>query len=141
MNPRYRAAILLVTIFAIMAPFMGFVMYVVFRFPNGHWPGWVGNTMLAWFATNFFLAYLLVRRTFKKQPGGSEKSSPLPKALLVPGSYLVILWCGLFIYGLNETIHRRIPLSRALPVGLFLLLFIGFFGWGIYQQLRRKASN
>ena len=53
-------------------------------------------------------------------------------------SYLVILWSALFLYGAVGTIHGRFPLSRAIPAGAFLLLFIGLFGFSACHLFRKK---
>jgi hypothetical protein len=54
-------------------------------------------------------------------------------------SYLLIVWCSLFIYGVAQTVQRQIPLNRAIPAGAFLLFFIGLFGWGLYRVRQGKG--
>jgi hypothetical protein len=44
-----------------------------------------------------------------------------------------------FLYGVIETARGKIPLTRAIPAGAFLLLFIGIFGWSAYRM--RRAIN
>lgn len=139
MNPKYKPFVLLAATFALMVPYMGFMMHIAFRFPHGHWPDWVGNTMLAWFATNFLLLFLLTRRIYKKPTGDTEKPRRTPMKWLVRFSCLVVFWCGLFVYGLYQTILGKYPMKRALPAGAFLLFFIVLFGWVIYREFRKKA--
>ena len=48
------------------------------------------------------------------------------------GSYLVLVWSVLFLYGVKGTVQGKYPLARVIPAGAFLLFFISVFGWAIY---------
>jgi hypothetical protein len=54
-------------------------------------------------------------------------------------SYLLIVWCFVFVYGVRETIRGEVPLGCAIPAGAFLLFFVGIFGWSFYRARRGKA--
>jgi len=65
MNPKKRA-LFLGTTFALMAPYLGFAVYQLPRFPPGQVPNWVINTIGVWFCANFLILYLVVMRLRKK---------------------------------------------------------------------------
>lgn len=146
MNPRSRAAVVVGTAVALTIPYIAFVVYFSFRFPKNHWPVWVTDVLLVWFIANFVAIYLMVRRMAKKQPPQNVKTPmQLRKAsagvwiLRAFGSYLVLVWGVLFLYGVKGTVRGEYPLSRAIPAGAFLLSFILLFGWAIYRSFRPKA--
>src|ERR1700723_703002 len=137
MNVKYKAAIFLMgTVFLLMAPYFGFVIYYSQRFPSDQWPSWFTNTILIWFVANFVAVMLLMRLTrklFRNQVIDVEKARVLAEKAVRRSVRLVILWSVLFLYGVVETAQGKIPLERAIPAGAFLLLFIALFGWSIYR--------
>jgi hypothetical protein len=137
MTPKYRATVFLGITSAIMAPFLGFVMYYSPRFPSGRWPVWFTNTVAVWFIANFLLVTLLTRRVFKKQVVEPQKTNRVLTTALSVVLYLVILWSGFFVYGVIEAVQGKIALNRAIPAGAFLLFFVGIFGWSLYRSWRR----
>jgi hypothetical protein len=146
MNPKHRPVIFLAITFVVMAPLIAFIMYGALHFPKGQWPIWATNTMGAWFAACFLILMLVARRSFRKQPTDSqvqtkdaEKARSVLRGLQIRFTSLVIFWSGLFLYGAMKTIQGRFPLERAIPAGAFLLIFIGLFGWALYQSRRSKA--
>lgn len=147
MNPKFRAGTLIGTAFALMIPYLAFVMYFSLRLPQNHWPSWFTNTILIWFVANFLVLMLVARRIFKKQgavePQGavrtSAKTKPAVWIMRIFASYLVLVWSVLFIIGLTGTIQGKYAPSRALPAGAFLLFFIALFGWSVYRSFQKKV--
>ncbi len=139
MNPKYRPAIFFGIVLVLMAPNLGFVMYYSQRFPSNQWPTWFTNTIAVWFIGNFLIIVLLVKRIFRGQVLYPEKARSVGEKSVRTSTRLVIFWSLLFLYGVKETIQGKFPLSRAIPAGAFLLVFIGIFGWGVYRAKREKV--
>jgi len=139
MNLKYRPAIFFGIVFVLMAPYLGFVMYYSQRFPSNQWPAWFTNTIAVWFIANFLIIVLLVKRIFRGQVVDPQKARRASARAQIVGSYLLIVWSVFFPYGVKETIQGKLPLSRAIPAGAFLLFFIGIFGWTAYHAKRGKA--
>jgi hypothetical protein len=102
--------------------------------------------LLVWFIANFVAVYLIGRRMAKKQQQPNAKTPMQPRRasagvwiLRAFGSYLVLVWSVLFLYGVKGTVRGEYPLGRAIPAGAFLLFFIVLFGWGVYRSFRPKA--
>jgi hypothetical protein len=138
-NPKYRASILIGIVFVLMAPYLGFVVYYSLRFPSNHWPAWFTNTIALWFIANFLIIMLLVKRIARGQGVDAEKTLSVVEKSVRISTRLVIFWSVLFLYGVKETIQGKISLSRAIPAGVFLLVFIGVFGWGVCRVKREKV--
>jgi hypothetical protein len=138
MNSKFKAVFLL-SVFAVMAPYFGFVLYFVPKYPSGQLPVWLVDTMAIWLVANFLIIMLLIRRFSRGQTVDPVKVRIARSKSLGLSTRLVILWILLFLYGVKETIQGKIPLSRAVPAGVFLLIFIGLFGWGIYRVKRGEA--
>src|SRR5713226_7011816 len=146
MNPKYRPAVFFGIVFVLMAPYLGFVMYYSQRFPSNQWPAWFTNAIAVWFIANFLIIVLLVKRIFRRQGQGevqvvddAERARSVVEKSVRTSTRLVIFWSLLFLYGVKETIQGKFPLSRAIPAGVFLLVFIVIFGWGVYRAKREKA--
>jgi UDP-N-acetylmuramyl pentapeptide phosphotransferase/UDP-N-acetylglucosamine-1-phosphate transferase len=139
MNPKYRPALLFGIAFVLMAPYLGFVMYYSQQFPPNQWPAWFTNTIAVWFLANFLIIFLLVKRMFRGQAVDAEKARRAAEKSVRTSTRLVILWSLLFLYGVKETIQGKIPLGRAIPAGVLLLVFIGIFGWEVYRAKREKV--
>jgi hypothetical protein len=129
-----------------MLPYMAFVLYFSRRFPSGHWPPWLGNTILIWFVTNFLVLFLLAKKMFKAQgigpqnpPGVSTKPQINVWIVRILISQLLLLWSFYFLQEVKETVQGKLPMNRAIPAGAFLLFFIAIFGWGLYRSLRPKV--
>jgi hypothetical protein len=146
MNSKSRSGALIGTAFALMIPYLAFVMYFSFRLPQNHLPSWFTNTILVWFVANLLVLMLLARRIFKNEGAvtlqgplrPSAKTKPAVWVVRIFASYLVLVWSVLFIVGLTGTIRGKYAPSRALPVGAVLLFFIVFFGWGVYRSFQKK---
>jgi hypothetical protein len=82
---------------------------------------------------------LVVKRISKGQVVDAGKVRSVVEKSVRKSTRLVIFWSVLFLYGVKETIQGKIPLSRAIPAGVFLLVFIGVFGWGVYSAKREKS--
>jgi hypothetical protein len=139
MKPKQRSAIFLGAAFVLMVPYLGFVIYYSQRFPENQWPAWFTNTITVWFIGNFLLLMLLAKRIFRGQVVKAEKARRASATAQIVSSYLLLVWCSLFIYGAIQTVQGQIPLNRAIPAGAFLLFFIGLFGTGLYRARRGKA--
>jgi hypothetical protein len=138
MNTRNRAAILMAITFALMVPYLGFAIYYSQRFPSNQMPDWFTNTLIIWFTTNFLILMLFAKFIFKKQVADVQiDSGALAKSRTI-SARLVILWSGFFVYGVVETVRGKYPLSRAIPAGAFLLVFIGIFGWSLFRSRQTK---
>jgi hypothetical protein len=136
MNPKLRPAVFMGTVFVLMAPYFGFVLYYSRRFPSNQWPSWFTNTIAVWFIANFLAFMLLMqlaRRLFKSQPVDPEKAMAFAEKAQRTSVRLVVFWILLFLYGTVQTARGKFPLERAIPAGAFLLFFIGLFGWSIYR--------
>jgi hypothetical protein len=138
MTPKYRPVLFIGTVFVLMAPYLGFVMYYSRRFPSNQWPAWFTNTIAVWFIANFLIITLLTRRISRGQAVAPQKARVASAIVQIFSSYLLIVWSVLFLYGAKETIQGKLPLNRAIPAGAFLLLFIGVFGWGLYRSRREN---
>lgn len=146
MNPQRRAAVLVGTTVALTIPYIAFAMYFSLKFPQNRWPVWFTDVLGVWFIANFVVVYLIARRMAKKhapmnatQPTQPRKASVWLWIFRVFGSYLVLVWSVLFLYGVEGTVQGKYPLARAIPAGTFLLFFISVFGWAIYRSFRSKA--
>ena len=147
MKPKIRSMVFVGTAFALMLPYLAFVMYFSLRLPQNHWPSWFTNTLLIWFIANFLALTLLARRLFRKTKTAepqhalrsSAKTKPAVWVMRIVASYLVLVWSVLFFIGLKGTIQGKYLPSRAIPAGAFLLFFIGLFGWSVYRSFQRKA--
>ena len=76
------------------------------------------------------------RRSAKR--ADAEKARTAKGRSVRISTLLVILCSLLFLYAVNQTVQGNIPLKRAIPAAV-LLLFIGFFGWGVYHVKGGKA--
>lgn len=72
MNPKYRSGIFIAITFAVMAPYMAFVMYCSLHFPQEQWPRWAVNTIAIWFAANFLIVTLVASKVFRKPKAVAE---------------------------------------------------------------------
>jgi hypothetical protein len=139
MNPKYKPAFFILMIVALMAPYLGFVLYFSSQYPSGQWPDWLLNTIGMWFIANFLIIMLLAKRIFRGQVVDAEKARIAAAKSVRLSTRLVIVWSLFFLYGVKETIQGKLPLKRAIPAGVFLLVFIGVFGWGVYRAKRGRG--
>lgn len=138
MNPK-RTATFFLMVFAVMAPYFGFVVYFSLQFTSGQWPTWFINTLTVWFVANFLIIMLLVKWLVKGQVVDPEKAKIAKTQSKAYITRLLFVCSVLFLYGLVETIQGKIPIDRAIPAGIFLAIFMGIFGWGVYHMRRNKA--
>jgi hypothetical protein len=146
MNPKHRFGALMAVTFALMLPYLGFVMYFAVRLPQNHWPNWFTNTILVWFLANFLTLMFFAKKLFKKQgdhqPQGAlhtpTKSTLGIWIVRIISSYLVVVWSVFFLIGVKETIQGKYLPSRAIPAGIFLLFFVALFGWSIYRSFQLR---
>jgi hypothetical protein len=147
MNPKSRSGAFVGIAFALMVPYLVFVVYFSLRLPQNRWPSWFTNTIAVWFAANFVVLTFVARRMFKKEgaeePRGALLLNPtktkLPVWIMrIVGSYLVLLWSVFFVIGVQRTIEGKYVLSRALTGGAFLLFFIGVFAWSVYRSFQKS---
>lgn len=136
---------LLLVVFAVTMPYMAFVMYSASRYPSGHWPTWMLDTLLVWFTVNFLIV-LGAAKKLRRDVSNRQESGAVPansnfgsKSAVPQAAVLVLCWTGVFVYGLVQVFEHKVTLQRAIPAGLFLLFFIGLFGRGLYKTLSAKA--
>ena len=145
MNPKRRPAVFFGITFALVLPYLGFVMYFVLRFQPDHLPIWFTNTLLIWFLAIFLILTMIAKKIFKREPLTQEVPVVTAKRQIglrvfqIIASYLVIVWIAFFCYGVKGVIQGRLQLNRALPAGAFLLFFICTFGWSIYRSWKEKS--
>lgn len=136
MQPKYK---FLLVIVALNLPFYGFVVYFGAQFPRNYpAPAWCTHTLLVWFTANFLIAMLLGKWIFRGKVVDAEKARSAAATSARLSIRLVAFWILLFLYGVIQTVRGKVPLSRAIPAGAFLLLFIGIFGWSAYRTRRRS---
>jgi len=82
------------------------------------------------------LVMRLVRRVLPIQVTDTETVRVAGLNAVRYGIRLVFFWAGLFLYGLIQTVRGKLPIECAIPAGVFLLLFIGIFGWSVYRAKR-----
>jgi hypothetical protein len=146
MTPRIRAGIFVGAAFALMLPYLAFVVYFSRRLPQNNLPLWFTNTLAIWFVANFLVLVLLAKKIFRRQVSATQNSPQTSTKMWAGGwvfrivvSYLVILWCAFFLYGVKGTIEGKYALNRAIPAGAFLLFFIVLFGWSLYRSSQKKT--
>lgn len=131
-NPRYRPLVLFLAGFALMAPYLAVARYYAFHYPAGHRPSWALNMLLIWFLANFLVLTALVRRTFRKSVVDANKTAVTATKDRAVSIGLATVWSLFFLYGLKQAVEGHFPLSRAIPAGLTLLIFIAVFGWSAH---------
>lgn len=131
---------LVLLMFGLMIPYMSFFIYFAMQSPSGHLPTWLTNTLAIWFCCNFAIAILLARRIFGTRSNSGDVAKLSPQNVTAVEKWtrksigLVALWTCLFLYGLYEVSIGSIPLRRAAPAGLMLLVFIVIFSRSIYKS-------
>ena len=130
MNAKTKLALLF---FGLQIPYLSFAIYFGMHFQHVPAPTWFTNTLMAWFAANFGI-FALVARRLRAPSVPTEEQRAVSAHFARLGVRLLLLWAGLFLYGLITTLQGKIPLNRALPAGAFLLFFIGIFGWNAYRM-------
>jgi len=128
MNAKTKLALLF---FGLQIPYLSFAIYFGMSFQHALAPTWFTNTLMIWFAANFGI-FLLVARRLRTGSVPTQEQRAVSANFARLGARLLLLWVGLFLYGLMMTLQGKIPLNRALPAGAFLLFFIGIFGWNSY---------
>jgi hypothetical protein len=141
MSQRTRVVAFMGITFAVMLPYFGFVLYCSVRLPQNNWPLWATNTLLIWFIANFVVLMFVAKKFLKASPVGAQDVVQAGARTRfgiwqLRSAALVIIWSGLFLYGVKGTIEGKYALNRALPAGAFLLFFIGLFGWNLYRSSR-----
>lgn len=132
-----RRVLFMLTVFAVMIPYLGFAVYSSTKYSPGHWPTWLLYTLPIWFTANIGLIALLSRKLLRVGAEDPERSRNAVGTSVRIAIRLTILWSLFLLYGVYGVVRGRFPLDRAIPAGAFLLLFIGIFGWYIYGARRR----
>ena len=132
-------------IFGMVLPYMAFVMYFALSMPSGtaRLPMW-----FAYFGMSYFLLCTVVAAVIGRKWFRNTVTTPLTKKQSILARigelwvlYLVIVWTGLFIYGVRDVISGELPLGRAIPGGLFLLAFIGIFSWSLHRSFQARKGK
>ena len=140
MNPRIKFLLL---IFGLTLPYLAFALHFMMQYPSNHQPEWLVNTLAIWFCSNFVIAMIASKHIFRGTKTPAAPPAPLPPEKRLPvqiamwfSTYLVIVWTGLFIYGIFEVVSGEAELRRALLAGGMLLFFIVIFGRSILKMRR-----
>jgi hypothetical protein len=129
-----KRVLLLVLFTAILVtPYIGFATYCLCHYPSGAWPLWTTYLILVWFIANMVIGALAAKKMYRGVTIDLTQTKPVSTKLGNMSIRLVIFWSLLFLYGLKETVQGKYPLDSAVPAGMFLLLFIGIFGWYAYR--------
>jgi hypothetical protein len=147
MNNRSKSIVFVAIAFALTVPLIAFATFFSLRFQPNHLPPWFCNTLCIWFIANFLILLLVAKKLFKKQSIAEEKTFVLsPKKSrhlwITRGitGYLVLIWTVLFVKGVIGTVRGEYELARAIPAGIFLLLFILLVGWTLYRSFQPNKS-
>ena len=76
MNPKLRPGLFVESVFVLMAPYLGFVMYYSQRFPSNQWPSWFTETIAVWFIANFVLPYAAGQKNIQETGSGTAERTP-----------------------------------------------------------------
>ena len=142
MTPQKKLILLL---FVLFLPYMALVMYFALSGQGGavRIPYW-----FAYFGISYFLFCMIVGAAASRKwsrnapkPPVTKKQSILAKITQLWSLYLVVVWSGLFGYGVRDVIRGELPLSRAIPAGLFLLMFVGIFSWALYRSFQARKPG
>jgi hypothetical protein len=135
MTPKKKFVFL---VFATVSPYAALVMYFAFPRQNhaGQIPEWLPYFGLSYMLAAMIVGAIVSRRVFRDAPKLPETKtqSVLARVAELWALYLVLVWSGLFIYGVRDVIIGVLPLRRAIPAGAFLLAFIGLFSWSLFRS-------
>jgi hypothetical protein len=138
-------SLFVLAVLALMIPYFAFLMYVSVHYPSGAWPNpwplWLRYTLPGWLIANWILTEVLRKRMLKVEVAEPEKTRLARSVSLRISVSLGIFWCLLFVGVVLEGVRGKLALDRAIPPGIFLLLFTGFLGWGIYRAERGRDDG
>jgi hypothetical protein len=121
-----------------IVPYMGLVLYSTTKIQNNRIPMPYAYAMAAYFFGGLVLFGFLGPRIFRgAPPPDPEKAQRATNWAKAYGTRLVLVWSGMFVYGVYEAMTGAIPWDRAIPAGVILLAFILLFGWNVLS-LRRS---
>ncbi len=133
--PLTRENKILALITGILLPYMAFVFYLALRVPQHPLPEWFPFFGGLYLFVALAVVMLVSRRIQRgAPPQETEKARRARKLGRVIVTYLILVWSLLFLYGAYNTLKGDYPMSRALPAGGTLLLFIGLFSWALYRD-------
>jgi hypothetical protein len=125
-------------IFSLVIPYLALVMYFALRVQEHPLPTWFPYFGMSYLLVSIILVTVVSRRIARgTQPQTAVQSRPAVRvALRAWVGYLVVVWCGVFLWGAVETLKGRLEWQRALPAGAFLLAFIGLFARWLYTDIK-----
>ena len=137
-------------IFGLVLPYMALVLYFVLR-NQGHpqeqlLPTWFPYFGMAYLLGTILLVSAVSRRIARSAQGkpthDTAKLRPVVRmAMRAWAGYLIVVWCGFFLYGAVETVKGKFEWQRALPAGVFLLIFIVLFSRWLYTDIRKPTIS
>jgi hypothetical protein len=124
-------------IFGLVLPYFALVMYFVLRIQDHPLPTWFPYFGLTYLLGSIILVTVVSRKNRQgEQPKVVQSRPALRLVLRAWAGYLIAVWSGLFLWGAAETIRGKLEWQRALPVGAFLLAFIGLFARLLYTDIK-----
>lgn len=136
--------------FGLVLPYIALAMYFVLR-NQGHpqeqlLPTWFPYFGMAYLLGTILLVSAIGRRIARSAQGkltqGAAKPRPVVRmAMRAWAGYLIVVWCGFFLYGAVETVRGKFEWQRALPAGAFLLIFIVLFSRWLYADIKKPSIS
>jgi hypothetical protein len=118
-----------------MFPYFALVLYFVLRIQDHPVPTRFPYFGLTYLSSNIDLVTLVNREIARREQPKAAQSRPALRVMLRAwAAYLIAVWCGLIHWGTIETVKGKLEWQRALPAGLFLLIFMGLFARLVYTD-------
>lgn len=137
-------------IFGLVLPYIALVLYFVLR-NQGHpqeqlLPTWFPYFGMAYLLGTILLVSAISRRIARSAQGKLTHDAAKPRpvvrmAMRAWAGYLIVVWCGFFLYGAVETVKGKFEWQRALPAGAFLLIFIVLFSHWLYTDIKKPTIS
>jgi hypothetical protein len=141
---------ILALIFGLVLPYIALVLYFVLR-NQGHpqeqlLPTWFPYFGMAYILGTILLVSAISRRIARSAQGKLTHTAAKPRPMVRMATrawagYLIVVWCGFFLYGAVETIKGKFEWQRALPAGAFLLIFIVLFSRWLYTDNKKTTIS
>ena len=141
MNPKLRPGLFVGSVFVLMAPYLGFLMYYSQRFPSNQWPSWFTETIAVWFIANFVLPYAAGQKNIQETGSGTENARRASAIAQIVASYLYdCVECVVSIRGERSDKGQPAP-QPCDSSGCVLVVFHRNFRVGSLPRKARKSLN
>jgi hypothetical protein len=137
-------------IFGLVLPYLALVEYFVLRH-QGHaqeqpLPTWFLYFGMAYLLGTILLVSAIARRIARGAQGKLTQPAAKPRPVVRMATrawagYLIVAWCSFFLYGAVETVKGKFEWQRALPAGVFLLIFIVLFSRALYTDIKKPTAS